>query len=69
MAKQVVLSASNMKNALWETLQDVRDGRISAQKGASIAVQVKGICNVIRLQLDVARMQKTKITPKQLMLN
>jgi len=54
--KQPKLSASNLQQALWETLQDLKSDKVSASTANSIAGQVRGIISITRLQLQVTKL-------------
>lgn len=55
------LTAQNLKNVLWETLNGVKDGSIDAGAADSIATQGREICRTINLQLQVARQTKRQV--------
>jgi hypothetical protein len=55
------LTAQNLKNELWETLQRVKDGTIDAGAADSIASQSREICRTVNLQLQVARQTKRQV--------
>jgi hypothetical protein len=55
------LTAQNLKNELWETLQRVKDGSIDAGAADSIASASREICRTVNLQLQVARQTKRQV--------
>ena len=55
------LTAQNLKNVLWETLNKVKDGEMDAGAADSIATQGREICRTINLQLQVARQSKRQV--------
>lgn len=55
------LTAQNLKNVLWETLQGVKDGTMDAGAADSIASQSREICRTVNLQLQVARQTKRQV--------
>jgi hypothetical protein len=57
------LSATNMKNILWETLQQVRDGKMEAGQADAIASQVREILRTTTVQLKIAS-QTNRIVSK-----
>ena len=62
MAKdQQKLSARNLKNALWDTLQELRGDKCSAATADSIAAQAREILRTGRLQLQIAAQSKRPV--------
>ena len=55
------LSATNLKNVLWETLNKVKDGEMEAGAADSIATQSREIMRTINIQLQVARQTKRQV--------
>ena len=55
------LSATNLKNVLWETLNKVKDGEMDAGAADSIATQSREIMRTINVQLAVARQTKRQV--------
>jgi len=55
------LSAINLKNVLWETLNKVKDGEMEAGAADSIATQSREIMRTINVQLQVARQTKRQV--------
>ncbi len=47
------LTAINLKEKLWETLQEVKDGTIEPGKADSIASQAREILRTVRTQLAI----------------
>lgn len=60
------LNAENLKNALWETLQKVKAGKMDAGKADSIATQGREIIRTINTQLKIANQSQTPL-PKDVM--
>lgn len=50
---QLPLNAVNLKNTLWDTLQAVRDGKVTPATGDVIASQAREILRTVRTQLQV----------------
>lgn len=48
------LTATNLKNALWETLQGVKSGDTKPAEADSIASQAREIIRTVKVQLQVA---------------
>lgn len=63
MAKNVKdkLTAVNLKNVLWDTLNQVKEGKMDAGAADSIATQGREIVRTINLQLQVAKQSKRQI--------
>jgi hypothetical protein len=55
------LTATNLKNVLWETLNKVKDGEMDAGNADSIATQSREIVRTINVQLQVARQTKRQV--------
>lgn len=47
------LSASNLKDALWETLNGIKENKIQPGQGDSIAAQAREILRTVNTQLRV----------------
>lgn len=56
------LTASNLKNALWDTLQDIRAERMQPGQGDAIACQAREILRAVKVQLQVAAQTNRKVT-------
>jgi hypothetical protein len=55
------LTAGNLKEALWDTLQKVRSGEMDAGNADAIATQGREIVRTVNLQLRVAHQSKRPI--------
>lgn len=55
------LSASNLKAALWNTLQDLKTGKIQPGHGDAIASQAREILRTVRTQLMVTSQAKRSV--------
>ena len=55
------LTAKNLKEVLWDTLNAVKDGTMDAGAADSIASQSREICRTVSLQLQVARQAKREV--------
>jgi hypothetical protein len=55
------LSATNLKNALWETLKDIKSNTIQPAQGDAIASQAREILRTVKVQLQVAAQSKRSI--------
>jgi hypothetical protein len=55
------LTATNLINVLWETLNKVKDGEMDAGAADSIATQSREIMRTINVQLSVARQTKRQV--------
>lgn len=53
MAKET-LTAKNLKNALWETLEDVKSGTMQPEKANAVATQAREILKTNSLQLKIS---------------
>lgn len=59
--KSQELTATNLKNTLWDTLQKVVNGEMDAGAADSIATQSREIVRCINVQLVVARQTKRQV--------
>ena len=55
------LSASNLKDALWETLTDLRTENILPNRADAIAAQAREILRTVKVQLQVAGQAKRQV--------
>jgi hypothetical protein len=60
-AAQPVLSAVNLKTALWETLQSLKSQVIQPGEGDAIAAQAREILRTVKIQLAVCGQAKRKV--------
>lgn len=56
------LSAKNLKEALWETLNDVKDNKIQPAEADSIATQAREILRTTNTQLRIFTQAKRNVT-------
>ena len=55
------LSAVNLKNALWETLNSTKSDTMQPAQGDAIASQAREILRTIKVQLQVAAQSKRSV--------
>ncbi len=55
------LSATNLKDALWETLNEVKGGTMQPGQADSIAGQAREILRTVKVQLQVANQAKRSV--------
>jgi hypothetical protein len=55
------LTATNLKNSLWETLQAIKTDKIMPAQGDSIASQAREILRTVKVQLQIAQQSKRSI--------
>lgn len=55
------LTAKNLKQALWETLNSVKDGKIEASQGDAIASQAREILRTTNIQLRISQQAKRPV--------
>lgn len=55
------LNATNLKNALWETLQDIKTGTVQPGQGDAIAAQAREILRTVKVQLQVTNQSKRSV--------
>lgn len=56
------LNATTLKNTLWETLNRIKDGDVSAADGDAIASQAREILRTIKTQVVIIERSKTDMT-------
>ena len=59
---QLVLTARNLKQALWKTLKDVRNRKITPGSADAIASQAREILRTVKVQLAIAN-QTSRTVP------
>lgn len=55
------LNAANLKQALWETLQGIKDNSIQPSNGDAIASQAREILRTVKVQLQVSQQTKRNV--------
>lgn len=55
------LTASNLKETLWQTLNDIRSGSIQPGAGDAIASQAREILRTVKVQLQVTGQAKRPV--------
>lgn len=58
----VVLTATNLKNALWDTLQGLQAGVVQPGQGDAIAAQAREILRTVKVQLQVANQTQRSVS-------
>lgn len=55
-----ILNSQTLKSELWETLQNLRDGAVSAERANAIAAQSREIIRIVRTELLIAQVENKK---------
>lgn len=55
------LSATNLKQALWETLNSIKEDAMQPGQGDAIASQAREILRTIKVQLQIAQQTKRSV--------
>lgn len=55
------LNAKNLKETLWECLNDVKDGKIQAAEADSVATQAREILRTTNTQLRIFSQSKRNV--------
>lgn len=55
------LSAVNLKDALWETLNEVKSDKMLPAQGDAIACQAREILRTVKVQLQIAAQSKRNV--------
>lgn len=56
------LSATNLKAALWETLNQIKEDKMLPAQGDAIAAQAREILRTVKVQLQIAGQSKRNIS-------
>lgn len=56
------LTAKNLKDTLWTTLQGVTTGKIAAAEADSVATQAREILRTTNVQLQIFRQAKRNVS-------
>jgi len=55
------LSATNLKNALWDTLKSIKSDTMLPAQGDAIAAQAREILRTVKVQLQVVNQAKRAV--------
>lgn len=55
------LSAVNLKNVLWETLNNIKSDNMLPAQGDAIAAQAREIIRIVKVQLQVVAQAKRNV--------
>ena len=55
------LTAKNLKNSLWDTLQKLQSGKIAPAEADSVATQAREILRTTNVQLQIFRQSKRQL--------
>lgn len=55
------LTANNLKNSLWDTLEGLKDNKVQPETGNAIAAQAREILRTIKIQLQIANQGKRSV--------
>jgi hypothetical protein len=58
------LTASSLKDVLWETLNDIKTEQMLPSRGDSIAGQAREILRTVKTQLQISGQSKRPIPPE-----
>jgi len=61
MATTGKLTANNLKNVLWETLNKVQDGSMDGGQADAIASQAREILRTTKVQLQISHQSKRPV--------
>lgn len=56
-----MLSACSLKDALWDTLQQVQSNKMAPAQGDAVASQAREILRTIKVQLQVCAQSKRNV--------
>lgn len=49
------LNAESLKQVLWQTMHDLREGRITPDKAHAIASQAREILRTVKIQISISK--------------
>lgn len=55
------LTASNLKDSLWETMNKIQTGKMQPAEGDAIAAQAREILRTVKVQLQVVAASKRDV--------
>jgi hypothetical protein len=55
------LSAVNLKQALWETLNGITSGKMQPAEGDAVAAQAREILRTVKVQLQIVAQSKRSV--------
>ena len=55
------LNATNLKSALWETLNAIKDGTVQPAQGDAVVAQAREILRTVKVQLQVTNQSKRSV--------
>lgn len=56
------LTANNLKQALWETLNEVKEDKMDASRADSVATQAREIMRATNTQIRIAQQAKRPVS-------
>lgn len=56
------LTAVSLKTALWDTLNELKDGKKAPAEGDAIATQAREIIRTVNTQMRICQLSKRQIT-------
>lgn len=63
------LNAKNLKDVLWTTLNDVKEGNIDAGKADAIASQAREIIRTTKVQLQISSLSNRDVPAEVILFN
>ena len=69
MQKNERLSANNLKNVLWETLNAVKSGKMDTASADAVATQAREIIRTTNTQLRISSQSKREVAADVLVFN
>jgi hypothetical protein len=52
---KVARTSAGLRDALFQAIEDLREGAIEANEGKAIAALAREVCSTVRLEMDAAR--------------
>jgi len=62
--RKAKVNAENLKDVLWETINEVRNGKTNTQKANAVCSSARAICAIVKIELAMAKLTGVKPTNK-----
>lgn len=56
------LNAKNLKETLWENIQQIKDGAMTPVTGHSVAAQVRELLGTVKVELEIQKQSGSQIS-------
>lgn len=56
-------TGDDLKTLLWETINNVKSGKITARDSNAISSGARAICEIVKMEMTASKMGKSKRVP------